>query len=79
MPEDLDNRKQLLQISLNVLQTKVSAGQLTEQEYMKMMEEKIAEEKVLAKGLLAAGKKDWALQALNRVKIMKAEIEASKQ
>jgi hypothetical protein len=79
IPEDLENRKQLLQIGLNVLQTKVQAEQLSEEDYLKIMESKIAEEKTLAKALLDSGKKEWALMALNRVKIMKGEIEAMKQ
>lgn len=44
-----------------------------------MLKAKIEAEHALAKKLVAAGKKDWARYPLQRIKIMKAEIESASQ
>ena len=57
--------------------SKVQTGELDEETYMKQMNDKIKEETTRAKKFLSEGKKEWASFALTRIKLMKAEIEAS--
>lgn len=52
---------------------------LTYNKYIDMLKAKIEAEHALAKKLVAAGKKDWARYPLQRIKIMKAEIESASQ
>jgi hypothetical protein len=71
------DRKQQLEMSLNILGINVESGKLTQEVYLQQMRNKIVEEKEIAKNFLSQGKRDWAALALKRAKIMEAEITAT--
>lgn len=78
-PEELVDKRQQAQIALSLLQAKVEAGQLSQEDYLNQMKAKIEEEKGLAKKYMTEGKKDLALLALRRSKIMEKEVSKTEK
>ena len=54
---------------------KVESGQLTEEAYAAQLRARIEVEKTEARALIGKGKKDWAALAIERAKIMQAELK----
>lgn len=77
IPDELTDRQQQLQLGMTMLAMSVENGQLTEEVYLGRMKQKIEEEKKRARAFISQGKKDWAAQCLQRIKIMQAEIVAT--
>ncbi|GAM20170.1 hypothetical protein SAMD00019534_033450 [Acytostelium subglobosum LB1] len=77
-PELID-RKQALEIKMMVLETQVSSGMLTIEAYTKQLENAVLQDKILAKKLVGAGKKDVAIKVMARIKIMNAELASASQ
>eukprot|EP01119_Soliformovum_irregulare_P009411 TRINITY_DN2269_c0_g1_i1.p1 TRINITY_DN2269_c0_g1~~TRINITY_DN2269_c0_g1_i1.p1 ORF type:complete len:635 (-),score=266.01 TRINITY_DN2269_c0_g1_i1:16-1920(-) len=75
--DDLEDRKNSVMVSLQILGAKVESGQLDLDTYLGSMRKKVEEERNIAKYFLGQQKKDWAATALKRSKIMEAEIKAS--
>jgi len=78
-PDELVDRKQAIELKINILVIQVQSGQLTSEAYISMLNAKIETEKALARKLVAIGKKDWARYPLQRIKLMQAEIESASQ
>jgi len=78
-PEDLVDRKQAAEMALQLLQVKVSTGQLNEEVYSKQLQAKIEEEKELAKKMIRNGRKDRASEAVFRYKTMEKELQAMQE
>eukprot|EP01113_Clastostelium_recurvatum_P018901 TRINITY_DN2227_c0_g1_i2.p1 TRINITY_DN2227_c0_g1~~TRINITY_DN2227_c0_g1_i2.p1 ORF type:complete len:785 (-),score=252.31 TRINITY_DN2227_c0_g1_i2:70-2169(-) len=76
VPEEIEDRKQALELKMNILVIQVQTGALSVETYTDMLMKKIEEEKVLAQKLVQKGKRDWAKAALHRAKVMKQETEA---
>ncbi len=78
---------------MQILQISVQTGQLTVEnypspavlsslslilhKYIEQLQAKVLAETALAKKLVTIGKKDWARYPLQRIKIMKQEIESA--
>ncbi|KAN0041085.1 hypothetical protein ACTFIV_003621 [Dictyostelium citrinum] len=77
-PELLD-RKQAIDIKLMLLETNVSTGMLSLEDYLKQLEVAIAEDKKLALQLSTKGRKDLALKIMQRMKIMQKELDECTQ
>ncbi|KAN0014671.1 hypothetical protein ACTFIU_000989 [Dictyostelium citrinum] len=77
-PELLD-RKQAIDIKLMLLETNVSTGMLSLEDYLKQLEVAIAEDKKLALQLSTKGRKDLALKIMQRMKIMQKELDECNQ
>ncbi|EFA78942.1 hypothetical protein PPL_08410 [Heterostelium album PN500] len=75
-PELLD-RKQAIELKLMILETQVSSGMLTIENYVKQLEEAILKDKILAKKLVGEGKKEKAMLVMQRVKTMTKELESA--
>ncbi len=78
-PEDLVDRKQQIDLKLNLLQIQVQTGQLTMEAYMEQLQQKIENERKTAAQLVKAGKREWAKLALVRVKIMEKELASAEE
>ena len=76
-PDELVDRKQAIELKLQILSVQASTGQLDQEKYIQDMRDKIVVEKKLAGRLSKEGNKEAALMAMKRVKIMEKEIEAS--
>jgi hypothetical protein len=74
--DDLVDRKQAVELKLQILSVQAATGQLDQDKYVNDMKEKVAVEKKLATKLSKEGNKEGALLALKRAKIMEKEIEA---
>lgn len=72
--EDLLDRKQQIQLKINMLQIQVETGLLTMEVYVQRLEQKIKEERAIAQLLVKSGNKEAAKQVLTRVKIMEKEL-----
>jgi len=71
--EELLDLKQQIELKMNIILVQVQTGQLTQEDYVKKVIAKIAEEKDLARRL-AQVKRDWAKAALARAKMMEKEL-----
>ncbi|EPZ33237.1 hypothetical protein O9G_001588 [Rozella allomycis CSF55] len=74
-PECLEDRKQQLQIKINMLVLQVQTGSLTLDEYMKRVNRQIEIEKRCALEYKKANKIQHATMCMWRIKIMKGEID----
>lgn len=68
-----------LSTSLTILQAKASSGALSMDVYLNDLKKKSAEERNKAKNYLGQGRKDLAVVALQRAKVMEKEIEQTEQ
>lgn len=59
-PESLIDRKQALELKMNLLVIRVQTGQLSPEDYVEQLKKKIEEDTNLARKLVSMGKKDWA-------------------
>lgn len=75
-PDDLIERRDALQLKLDMLQVQVSTGKLSQEEYFTQLKNQIALEKKIALTYKNTHK-EWAIQALQRAKIMQKELEES--
>lgn len=75
VPDDLTDRKQALDIKMNLLVVQVQTGLLTMDAYLKNVEERMEKDGKLAVTLKNAGRTDLAKVALRRRKIMRDEVE----
>ena len=75
VPDELETRKTNIEIKIQILSIQVQTEQLTEEAYVELVQQKIAEEKELTKKYSSAGNKEAALLALTRAKIMTKELE----
>jgi predicted component of viral defense system (DUF524 family) len=75
VPEELEDRKMALEMALRLLLFGVESGQVSQEAYLARLEHKIVSEKQLAKALNAQGKKESAIEALRRARIMEKEIQ----
>ncbi|CAG8564590.1 2963_t:CDS:10 [Ambispora leptoticha] len=73
--DDLVDRKQALEIKMNLLIIQVQTGQLTMEKYLDQVKKSISSFKKLALFFKQAGKLDEAKRALARSKIMEKEIK----
>ncbi|KAM9976393.1 hypothetical protein ACTFIR_010234 [Dictyostelium discoideum] len=76
---DLLDRKQAIDIKLMLLETNVSTGLLSLEDYLKQLEVAIGEDKKLALQLSTKGRKDLALKIMQRMKIMQKELDECNQ
>jgi len=79
IPEDLEERKMSLSTSLTILQAKANSGQLSMDVYLNDLKKKSVDERNKAKNYLGQGRKDLAVAALQRAKVMEKEIEQTEQ
>jgi hypothetical protein len=76
---DISMRHLLLTTRMNILVTKVQNGQLTMEEYINMLQERVKHDKVLAIYCNQNNMKNEAIQVMKRMRIMENEIESSKE
>jgi len=72
--EELLDRRQQIQLKLNLLQIQVETGLLTQEVYINRLQKKIKEDKSIAQMLVKSGKKEEAKKVLTRAKIMEKEL-----
>ncbi|EGC29169.1 hypothetical protein DICPUDRAFT_99916 [Dictyostelium purpureum] len=73
--QDLLDRKQAVELKLMILETNVSAGILTMDAYMEQLQKATANDIKLAIELKKKGRQDLAVKLMQRVSIMKKEME----
>ncbi|KAK5581403.1 hypothetical protein RB653_001435 [Dictyostelium firmibasis] len=76
---DLLDRKQAVDIKLMILETNVSNGILSFENYLKQLEFAMAEDKKLALLLSSKGRKDLAVKIMHRIKVMQKELDECNQ
>ncbi|KAG9291380.1 hypothetical protein G9A89_003484 [Geosiphon pyriformis] len=79
IPEDLTDRKQALEIKMNLLIIQVQTGQLTMENYLNQVRASIIQFKKLALVFKQAGKIEEAKRALGRSKIMDGEVKEAEE
>lgn len=92
VPDELVARKQIVEVKMQGLVIGVQTGKITMEAYTEMVQQKIKDERELAKMLLGKGRKvrpalallfltsqDWASLALQRAKIMEQELAADEE
>lgn len=72
--EDLLDRKQQIQLKLNLLVVQIENGLLTMDAYVARLQAKINDGREIAKQLVKLGQKEAAKKVLTRVKIMEKEL-----
>lgn len=79
IPDDLIDRKQALEIKMNLLVVQVQSGSLTMESYLMQVKKAIEFEKERALKYKAANSMDLAKKALLRVKMMQQEVDEVEQ
>ncbi|OZJ02625.1 hypothetical protein BZG36_03831 [Bifiguratus adelaidae] len=79
VPEEIADRKQALDIKINLLVIQVQTGQLTMDAYLRQVESRIARDIQLALLFKKAGNLELAARAMKRRKIMQEEVDEVKQ
>lgn len=79
VPDELITRKTQIEAKLQVLIIKIQNGQLSEEQYIQSVNDKITEEKALAKKYLTQKNNLGAKYALMRAKIMAKELEGEEE
>ena len=76
-PEDLLDRKIQIELKMQLLITEIQSGVLELPAYVERLKQQIERDKALALKLKRGNRKEDALVVMNRIKIMKAEIESA--
>ncbi|KAF2070867.1 hypothetical protein CYY_007823 [Polysphondylium violaceum] len=77
--QDLVDKKQAIDIKLMVLETQISSGLLSIEQYVEQIQQAIVNDKKKALEYSSKGQKDKALKLMARIKIMKTELEDAPQ
>eukprot|EP01090_Pellita_catalonica_P014613 TRINITY_DN376_c0_g1_i2.p1 TRINITY_DN376_c0_g1~~TRINITY_DN376_c0_g1_i2.p1 ORF type:complete len:819 (-),score=183.52 TRINITY_DN376_c0_g1_i2:191-2296(-) len=72
--EPVLSRKQEIELKVQMLMIQIETGQLTEEGYIKKLNDKIASDTLLVKKLAQAKKRDEAKIVLKRIKLMRGEL-----
>ncbi|KNC95914.1 uncharacterized protein SPPG_08672 [Spizellomyces punctatus DAOM BR117] len=75
VPDDLSDRKTAYEIRMSLLVTMVQTGRLSVEDYVKQLQNGIAQNKQIALTFKKGGRIELAKQALTRVKLMTSEME----
>jgi len=75
VPEELITKKQQIDLKMQLLILQIQTGKMSEEDYVARVQQKIAEEKTLARNYMAAKNQTGARLALTRAKIMTVELE----
>ena len=75
VPEDLTDRKQQLEIKMQLLVLQVQMGKLTMDAYLAQVRQAITDTKSMAVQFKRGNKLDLAKRALARIKIMQDEVD----
>lgn len=79
VPVELEDRKANLETAMTLMQVKASSGEIDQNVYLANLKKKSEEQRAKAKEYLHNGKKDLAILALQRAKVMEKEIEATNE
>jgi hypothetical protein len=79
VPEEVADRKQALDIKINLLVIQVQRGQLTMDAYLRQVESRLARDTQLALLFKKAGNLELAARAMKQRKIMQEEVDEVKQ
>jgi hypothetical protein len=79
IPEEAADRKQALDIKINLLVIQVQRGQLTMDAYLRQVESRLARDTQLALLFKKAGNLELAARAMKQRKIMQEEVDEVKQ
>jgi len=77
--QDLVDKKQAIDIKLMLLETQISSGLLSFEQYVEQIQQAMANDKKKALEYSSKGQKDNALKLMARIKLMKAELESAPQ
>lgn len=75
VPEELLTKQQQLDVKMQLLILQIQTGKLSEEQYVELVTQKIAEEKELAKQYMKQNDRKGATYALKRAKLMTTELE----
>jgi hypothetical protein len=79
VPEELITKKQQIELKLQLLIIQIQSGQVSEEDYIAMVEKKVVEEKAMARKYVQRGIKEAAQLCLLRAKIMAKELEGGEE